>query len=169
MGKLDPKTVKEKLEKEKVCFVDVRSKDEFQSGHVPGAQCLPLDQLEAGNVQLPKDQMVILSCQSGRRSARAKEVLSKMGYENLVELEGGFSAWQNAGLPVNRVRKTIPVIRQVMITAGFLVATGVVLGASVHPNFLGLSLFVGAGLMFAGITGWCGMAFLLEKMPWNRV
>ncbi len=169
MEKLTPKVVKEKLEKEKICFVDVRSTDEFQSGHVPGAQCVPLDQLEKGNVPIPKDQLVILSCQSGNRSAKAKKLLSEMGFQNLVEMDGGFSAWQKAGFPVKRLKSSIPVIRQVMITAGFLVASGVLLGTFVHPGFYGLSLFVGAGLMFAGISGWCGMAFLLERMPWNRV
>jgi rhodanese-related sulfurtransferase len=168
MEKLHPTKVKEKMDKEKVCFVDVRSEDEFKSGHVPGAVCVPLDRFEAGETPVPKDQVVILSCQSGRRSARAKEILKSKGFENIIEMEGGFSAWQQSGFPIHRLRKTIPVIRQVMITAGFLVALGVTLSLLVHPNFVFLSLFVGAGLMFAGISGWCGMAFLLEKMPWNR-
>ena len=58
--------------------------------------------------------------------------------------------------------------RQVRIVAGFLTLGGVVLGALVHPGFYGLSAFVGAGLMFAGITDWCGMAMVLARMPWNR-
>jgi rhodanese-related sulfurtransferase len=168
MEKLLPSVVKEKMDKEKICFVDVRSEDEFKSGHVPGAICVPLDRFESGETPVPKDQVVILSCQSGRRSARAKEILKNKGFENIIEMDGGFSAWQQSGYPINRVRKAIPVIRQVMITAGFLVASGAVLSLVVNPNFIFLSLFVGGGLMFAGISGWCGMAFLLEKMPWNR-
>lgn len=170
MGKLTPNTVKQKLneEREKVCFVDVRSEDEFKSGHVPGATCVPLDRIECGSAELPRDKLVILSCQSGKRSARAHEVLKAKGYDNLVEMEGGFSAWAASGLPVNRFRSTIPVIRQVMLTAGFLVFTGGFLGIAVNPAFLAIPLFVGAGLMFAGATGWCGMAYLLERMPWNR-
>lgn len=168
MEKLSPTEVKEKLEKENICVVDVRGEDEFRSGHVPGAKCFPLDEIESGKAQLPRDQLLVLSCQSGRRSARAKELLLARGFTNVTELEGGFSAWAGSGLPVTRTRKAIPVMRQVMITAGFLVFFGAVLGIVVHPGFMALPLFVGAGLMFAGITGWCGMAFLLERMPWNR-
>lgn len=169
-AKLVPAAVKERLEtkKEKVCFVDVRSEDEFRSGHVPGAVCYPLDKIESGEVSVPKEGLVILGCQSGKRSARAREVLRARGYENLLELEGGFSAWAGAGLPVNRLTRAIPVMRQVMLVAGALVLSGTLLGIFVQPWFLAVPAFVGAGLSFAGATGWCGMAFLLERMPWNR-
>lgn len=170
MEKLSPTAVQEKLgrEKETVCIVDVRTEDEFKSGHVPGASCVPLDRIECGTAELPKDKLVILSCQSGRRSARARELLLARGYENLVEMEGGFSAWAAHGLPVNRLRAAMPVIRQVMLTAGSLVFAGSVLAWLVNPVFLAIPLFVGAGLTFAGATGWCGLAYLLELMPWNR-
>lgn len=59
-------------------------------------------------------------------------------------------------------------MRQVQITTGLLILTGVVLGWFVNPAFYALSAFVGAGLTFAGATGWCGMAMLLKAMPWNR-
>lgn len=170
MKKLSPTLVKEKLaaEREKVCFVDVRSEDEFKSGHVPGATCVPLDRIECGTAELPKDKLVILSCQAGKRSARAHELLLAKGYNNLVEMEGGFSAWAAAGLPVNRVRRAIPLMRQVLITAGLLVLIGSILGLTVNPYFFGIPLFVGSGLTFAGATGWCGLAYILERMPWNR-
>jgi rhodanese-related sulfurtransferase len=169
MTKLNPKAVKDKLEQGSICFVDVRSQDEFQSGHAAGAVCLPLETIEGGAAPVPRDRLVVLSCQSGMRSARAREILKAQGYENVAELEGGFAAWSAAGFPVNRSRRAIPVIRQVMITAGFLVFLGSMLGIVVSPAFLALPVFVGAGLMFAGITGFCGMAMILEKMPWNRV
>lgn len=169
-AKLVPTAVKERLdaEKEKVCFVDVRSEDEFRSGHVPGAVCFPLDKIESGQVSVPKDRLVILSCQSGKRSARARELLHARGYDNLLEMEGGFSAWAGAGLPVNRFTRAIPVMRQVLLVAGILVLSGTLLGVFVNPAFLAVPAFVGAGLAFAGATGWCGMAYLLERMPWNR-
>lgn len=170
MSKLSPSQVKEKLaaEREKVCFVDVRTEDEFKSGHVPGATCVPLDRIECGTTEIPKDKLVILSCQSGKRSARARELLQAKGYDNLVEMDGGFHAWTAHGLPVNRIRRSIPVIRQVMLTAGLFVFTGTVLGLAVNPAFLAIPIFMGAGLTFAGATGWCGLAYLLERMPWNR-
>lgn len=168
--KLKPSEVKQQLDtqKEKICFVDVRSEDEFRSGHVPGAVCYPLDKIERGEVGVPKDRLVVLSCQSGMRSAKARELLRARGYENIVEMEGGFSAWAGAGLPVNRLTRVIPVMRQVMLVAGMLVLSGTLLGVFVHPGFLAVPAFVGAGLSFAGATGWCGMAFLLQRMPWNR-
>lgn len=168
MKKLSPIEVKEMQEKESVCVVDVRSRDEFLSGHVPGASCFPLADIESGAAQLPTGQLIVLNCQAGARSARAREILNARGFTNVVELEGGFSAWASCGLPVSRVRKAIPVMRQVMITAGTLVLSGTLLGIFAHSGFLALPLFVGAGLAFAGITGWCGMAFILERMPWNR-
>jgi rhodanese-related sulfurtransferase len=157
-----------KTEKDSVCFVDVRSPSEFRGGHVPGAICLPLDQLEKDPSSLPRDKLVILGCQTGRRSTQAAQMLAARGFENLLELEGGFSAWAAAGLPVNRLSNTIPIFRQVLLTAGLLILLGTMLGITVHPGFLVIPLFMSAGLTFAGATGWCGLALLLEKMPWNR-
>ena len=170
MKNLSPNAVKEKLEfdKSSICFIDVRSEDEFRSGHVPGAICVPLDSIENSSAKIPADKLVILSCQSGKRSAKASELLRQRGYSNIVEMEGGYSAWSGSGLPVNRLRKSIPIIRQVMITAGSLVFCGSLLGIFFHNAFFAIPVFVGAGLIFAGISGWCGLAFLLEKMPWNR-
>ena len=170
MQKLTPEQTRQKLESEsaKVCFIDVRSRDEFGSGHVPGAVCVPLDELSANDSTIPKDKLVILSCQAGLRSAKAYQLLRQRGFENVAEMAGGFSAWSAAGFPVNRLRKTIPLMRQVLLTAGLLVFTGSVLALTVNPLFVLLPLFVGAGLSFAGATGWCGLAMLLERMPWNR-
>lgn len=84
-------------------------------------------------------------------------------------LEGGIDAWKKAGLPVAFDRKApIPTMRQVQIVAGSLVVLGTVLGATVAPAFYALSAFVGAGLVFAGVTGFCGMERVLALMPWNR-
>ena len=86
-----------------------------------------------------------------------------------MNVEGGTLAWDQAGLPVSRGRKVISLERQVRIAAGLLVLTGAVLALTVHPWWAGLSAFVGAGLMFAGITDTCGMALMLARMPWNQV
>jgi rhodanese-related sulfurtransferase len=84
-------------------------------------------------------------------------------------LEGGLDAWKKAGLPVSLDRsKPIDVMRQVQIVAGSLVLAGVLLGVLIAPGFYALSGFVGAGLLFAGVSGFCGMARLLALMPWNR-
>ena len=90
------------------------------------------------------------------------------GLDNLRVVEGGTQAWSAAGLPVQRGRKTISIERQVRIGAGLLVLTGVALGWFYHPGFFLLSAFVGAGLVFAGITDICGLAIFLAFAPWNR-
>jgi rhodanese-related sulfurtransferase len=90
------------------------------------------------------------------------------GYANLVNVEGGTLAWEQAGLPVVRGKEAISLERQVRIAAGSLVLLGTALGAFVHPAFLGLAAFVGAGLVFAGVTDSCGLGMLLARMPWNQ-
>jgi hypothetical protein len=87
----------------------------------------------------------------------------------VTSLSGGMSAWERAGLPVEReARAPWSLERQVRLSAGSLVLLGTVLGWLVHPAFFGLSAFVGAGLIFAAITDWCGMGLLLARAPWNR-
>jgi len=84
-------------------------------------------------------------------------------------IEGGLDAWRQAGFDVAKdTGQPLELMRQVQIAAGSLALLGVVLGFLVGPGFFGLSAFVGAGLMVAGITGWCGMATMLRHMPWNR-
>jgi hypothetical protein len=85
-----------------------------------------------------------------------------------VSVEGGTKACEHTDLPLVRGKKAISLERQVRIVAGSLVLIGVILGTWVHPYFYGLSGFVGAGLLFAGISDTCGMGMLLSKMPWNQ-
>jgi rhodanese-related sulfurtransferase len=153
-------------------LIDVRTPVEFAEVHVPQARNEPLDQFEPGALlasgQLSKEQPVYLLCRSGGRASKAAEKLTKAGLDNAVVVEGGTLAWIEAGLPVNRgTTKVMSLERQVRIAAGSLVLTGVLLALFVHPYFIGLSAFVGAGLVFAGITDWCGMGLLLAKLPWN--
>ena len=152
--------------------LDVRTPLEFAEVHVPQAHNLPLDQLDPqsllGSGQLSQGQPVYLLCRSGGRASKAAEKFNKVGCDDAVVVEGGTLAWIEAGLPVIRgVVKVISLERQVRIVAGSVVITGVLLAIFVHPYFIGLSAFVGCGLIFAGITDWCGMGLLLAKMPWN--
>ena len=103
-----------------------------------------------------------------RTQANAARLLSK-GFKDAYYLEGGLDAWKRAGLPVHANKKTpLELMRQVQITAGSLVLVGVLLGAFVHPAFFALSGAIGAGLVFAGASGWCGLAQVLRLAPWNR-
>jgi len=147
-------------------LIDIREAGEFAREHVSGALNVPRDTLAAA--RLPAGPL-IFSCRSGGRTgACAAEIASLAGPDAMI-MDGGLMAWQSAGLPVAIDRsQPIDIMRQVQIAAGLLILTGVLLSLLVAPAFLGLSAFVGAGLLFAGLSGWCGMARLLALMPWNR-
>jgi rhodanese-related sulfurtransferase len=153
-------------------LLDVRTPGEFASVHVPGAQLIPLDELDAaafGRERGTDATPVYVLCQSGGRARRAIEKLERAGVQGCVLVEGGTQAWLDAGLPVNRgTSRVLPLMRQVQVTVGFLSATGAGLALTVNPLFALLPLVIGCGLVFAGLTGICGLALLLAKMPWNK-
>lgn len=150
-------------------LVDVREPDEHARERIRGAKLVPLSRLPAPGV-CTEGKPVIFHCRSGSRTAAASEQLAEAAGGDAYILRGGITAWKAAGLPVLRdQRKPIEMMRQVQIAAGSLVLIGVGLGAAVDPGFYALSAFVGAGLVFAGATGTCGMARLLALAPWNRV
>ena len=154
-----------------VDLIDVRTPAEFREVHVSFARNLPLDQLDAvqiASAHAGASRPIYLICRSGGRGRQACEKFLAAGYSNIINGEGGTQAWEQAGLPVVRGEKTMSLERQVRIAAGSLVLIGAILGWFVHPAFIGLSAFVGAGLVFAGITDTCGMGMLLAKMPWNQ-
>lgn len=149
-------------------LIDVRSASEFAAGHLPGAVNIPLEQIELRTSDLAMDRPIVLVCQGGTRARMAEELLVGRGRE-LIVLEGGTKAWIDAGNPV--VRSTVArwaLERQVRLIAGLLVITGVLLGVLVSDWWLGLSAFVGCGLVFAGFTGLCPMGEALARLPWNR-
>jgi rhodanese-related sulfurtransferase len=150
-------------------LLDVRTPMEFDEVHPPQAQNLPLGDLLPGTMKLEKDEPVYLLCRTGNRATTAANKFAEAGFTQPVVVEGGTEAWVAANLPVIRgAKKAISLERQVRVVAGSLVLAGVLLGWFVHRGFFGLSAFVGAGLVFAGITDFCGMGLLLAKMPWNR-
>jgi rhodanese-related sulfurtransferase len=150
-------------------LIDVRTPSEFRSVHAKDAVNHPLESLDVEALPFEKGEPLHLICQSGGRSMKACQKLEAAGYESVVNVEGGTSAWQAAGLPVIEGKKAMSLERQVRIAAGSLVLVGVAVGYFVpHPAGYGLSAFVGAGLVFAGITDTCGMGMLIARMPWNR-
>lgn len=152
---------------------DVRTPAEFREVHAAYAKNAPLESLDpAALVQRcngTADHPIYVICRSGNRSSKACQALQSAGVDRVVNVEGGTAAWEQAGLPVVRGKRTISLERQVRIAAGTLVLVGSLLGYFVHPYFIGLSAFVGAGLAFAGITDTCGMGMMLARMPWNQV
>lgn len=151
-------------------ILDVRNPDEFTSCHLPGSINLPLDNIEKGLANhIPHDQTVYLVCQSGVRSERARKILEAQGYSNVICIEGGISECAKINGAVIKKSSQLPLMRQVQIAAGLLMLFGILLSHFLHPAFLFISIFVACGLIFAGISGFCGMAILLEKMPWNKI
>jgi rhodanese-related sulfurtransferase len=152
-------------------LLDVRTPGEFDTAHVPGARLIPLDDLDAAVFlkQHAPDKPIYVLCQSGGRARKAIEKFRRAGFENCVLVEGGTQAWMDAGLPLNRGKsKILPLMRQVQITVGAISAMGAVLALVVNPWFAVIPLATGCGLLFAGLTGFCGLALVLAKMSWNR-
>lgn len=149
-------------------LVDIRDADEHAREHIPGALHLPLPAVAPGQPELRGASAVVYHCRSGARTSANAEALKAAARCEAHMIEGGLEAWRRAGLPV-RVdrRQPLPLMRQVQIAAGSLILLGVALGYLVSPWLFLLSGFVGAGLAQAGVTGWCGMANLLQRMPWN--
>lgn len=150
-------------------LIDIRETDEHAREHVLGARLAPLSAIDAHDFDRDHDKIAIFHCKSGMRTQANAATLLARGFLKAFFLEGGLEGWKQAGFPVHANRKApLEIMRQVQIAAGSLIVLGVLLGALVHPTFFALSGFVGAGLVFAGASGWCGMATLLKAMPWNR-
>jgi rhodanese-related sulfurtransferase len=153
-------------------LLDVRTPAEFGEVHVAFANNIPLDRLDPISIKRLRGdshEPLYIVCHSGGRSRQACERLDAVGVANVVNVEGGTAACVKAGLPVVRGKKAVSLERQVRIAAGGLVLTGGLIGYFVHPAGFGLCVFVGAGLLFAGLTDTCGMAMVLARMPWNRL
>jgi rhodanese-related sulfurtransferase len=155
-----------------VQLLDVRTPGEFAAGHVPNARLIPLGDLdpaaflrETGVDGGP----VYVICQGGTRARKAMEKFQRAGFNRCVLVEGGTQGWIDAGLPVVRgASKTLPLMRQVQLAVGAISAAGAALALLVNYHFAIIPLITGCGLLFAGLTGICGLALLLAKLPWNR-
>jgi rhodanese-related sulfurtransferase len=153
-------------------LLDVRTPVEFREVHATPARNVPLDRLQPEQFLASRsgrrDKPIYVICRTGNRARQAAVKLLAAGVESVVNVEGGTQAWEQRGLPVIRGKKVISLERQVRIGAGSLVLVGAVLSWQVNPAWIGLSAFVGGGLIFSGVTDYCGMAMLLARMPWNR-
>ena len=155
----------------KIDLIDVRTPVEYREVHVGIARNVPLDRLDVAAIMRGRNgsasEPLYVICRSGSRGQQACEKFLAAGFPNVVNVEGGTLACVEAGLAVVRGKKAVSLERQVRIAAGMLVVLGAAL-SFVHPAFVGLSAFVGAGLVFAGITDTCGMGMILARMPWNQ-
>ena len=152
-------------------LVDIREANERAREKIPGAFHMPLSSLDDADFALHQGRPVIFHCKSGARTgANAPRLAAKLGgdWEAYV-VEGGLDAWKKAGLPVATDRsQPIELQRQVQIVAGSITFIGTMLGLFVAPVYFIIPAFIGAGLVFAGVSGFCGMARVLMLAPWNR-
>lgn len=166
---VSPKDAAQRIEAGQAVLIDVRDRDEFRREHITTARSHPLTDLTEQGLDVPAGQSVIFMCRSGNRTQVNCNRLAASVEGPAYVLEGGLQGWKSAGLPTALDRKQpLELMRQVQIAAGSLILLGAILGTLVNPAFWGLSAFVGAGLLFAGVSGFCGMARLLALAPWNR-
>jgi rhodanese-related sulfurtransferase len=154
-------------------LIDVRTPAEYETVHAVGARLSPLDRLDAAQVMATRngkaDSTLYVICKAGGRSAKACELFMEKGYQNVVSVTGGTDAWVAAGLPAEKGgRNVLPLDRQIQMTAGLICLTGVTLGAFVNPWWYLLCAMVACGLTMAGLTGFCPMAIVMARMPWNQ-
>ena len=172
MTKIKPTKLYEKIEQgseENSVIIDVRSEQEHSMSHIQGAQHIPLSDIEQSKNELEEYDKVYVHCNSGNKSGQACKRLKSIGLNNVVSVEGGLQEWEKLKLPTEgEVSHGISLTRQVMIAAGSLILIGFVGAYTISQWFLALSAFVGAGLLFAGVSGYCMMARILSNMPWNK-
>ena len=166
---LSPADLAGRLKSGRALLVDIREPDEYAREHIRGAVAAPLSTFEKAHLHLEPERDVIFMCRTGNRTGSNCDRLAGRIDGAAWVLDGGLDAWKAAGLPVVTDRSApLEMFRQVQIGAGSLILLGAALGLFVHPGFFALSALVGAGLLTAGITGFCGMAKVLAVAPWNR-
>lgn len=167
---VDAKTLKIWLDNNQAVLIDVREPAEYKAANIPGAKLIPLAQISKNNLPDFSGKKLVMQCHGGKRGGKACEkLLAEDPNLEIYNLEGGLSAWEQLGGEVKKSGKLfLPLDRQVQLTIGLGVLVGSLLGYFIDPLFFLLAGFFGAGLVFAGATGFCGLAILMAKMPWNR-
>lgn len=167
---VDAATARRWMESGDATIVDVREADERAAEWIEGSSFNPLSTFDpAPLLGAEGDRKLVFHCRSGRRSLDALGRYQAAGGRNAFSLAGGIGAWKRAAMPVRTGKAPpIPLMRQVQIAIGFMVLVGCALTALVNPWFLIMPAFFGAGLLFAGLSGTCGLAVVLSRMPWNR-
>ncbi|MEE9403459.1 MAG: rhodanese-like domain-containing protein [Algisphaera sp.] len=172
INSISPTDAQAQVENGETVLIDVREPFERSAAFIPGSHAAPLSSFDAAAIQnAHPNSRIVFQCKSGMRSADAAGRFAKAtGATEVWSLNGGIQAWKSAGLPVERsaAAPKLDVMRQVQVVIGLLVIAGVLLSRFVSPHFIWLAGAVGAGVLFAGLSGWCGMACLIGNMPWNR-
>ena len=169
MQQITPKELYDLLEKKKACLIDVREPAEHRAQKIEGAQSIPLRQVSSALLPSTSDP-IVMHCHSGKRSVEAcQKLLEESPDLDVYTLKGGITGWKQAGYATQKAHKQrLPLDQQTQLAAGMIGLSGVLMGAMIEPKFYWIAGFVCSGLIVAGLTGWCGMAKLLARMPWNQ-
>ena len=169
LNSVDPDKLHRWQLEEKAVLIDIREADEYAREHIPGSRLVPLSAFDAADFADSHDKIAVFHCGSGSRTAQAAPRILAQGFQEVYQLDGGLAAWKEQGYPTSvNPNMPIPIQRQVQIIAGSMILLGVLLAWLISPWFVLLSAFVGAGLLFAGVSGSCAMATLLGRLPYNR-
>jgi rhodanese-related sulfurtransferase len=174
MQNINAVEAKKLLDAQEAIIIDVRENEEYSAEHIQGALHVPLAEVAGKIESINTDKKIIFQCRSGGRGGKACEVAKNfIESENIFNLEGGITAWKAAGYKVESASSgkacSISIFRQVQIIVGALILIFIMLGISSSPIFLYFAVGFSAALFFAGLTGWCGLAMALQKMPWNKI
>jgi rhodanese-related sulfurtransferase len=166
---LTPQELKQLQSRESVALIDVRQPDEYAREHIPQAINIPQAAVTSGVLEALSADRVMLYCNTGNRSSDAREVVNRGGKSKAYNLAGGIERWCKGNGKVKGAQSVaLPLQRQVQIAVSLLVLVGIALGFFWRPELYLMSVVVSLGLLNAGLTGWCGMAKLLNKAPWNN-
>lgn len=167
---IDSKILKKWLENNEAIVVDVREPSEHEAEKISGSNLLPLAKVCKSSLPKYENKKIVLHCRSGKRSTSAcQKLIDEDSNLEIYNLEGGISAWITEGYEIKTSGKFfLPLDRQVQLTIGLGVFVGSILGYLLSPSFFLLSGFFGAGLIFSGLSGYCGLAIFMAKMPWNK-
>ena len=156
-------------------ILDVRTDGEYQAERVKGSIDIPLDFIEVregriGGLLSGKDVLII--CRTGIRAEVARKILaSHWGIRKLTVFPGGIVEYKKQfpkEIVVGHGISRLPIMRQVQVVSGGLIVAFSMMGFLIHTNFFLWAILIGAGLIFAGVTGFCGLATLLGRLPFNK-
>lgn len=172
MKSVSPHILKQWLDEGAATLIDVREAAEHASQHIEGARLVPLSRLDAKLCDAGDKKLVVHCYRGGRGSTACARLQEAMPECDIYNLEGGIQAWEAAGFPTSAASESgaatsLPLDRQVQLTIGLLLLVATALAWLVHPAFVFMAGAIGFGLSVAGLTGFCGLAMLIARMPWN--
>lgn len=172
VNNIDAKQLKEWLQSGEAVLVDVREPNEFNEWRIPHSRFMPLTNLDKNLPHLQGEtRKIVFQCLAGKRGEMAAEAaMAALPNADIYNLTGGIQAWDEAGFEIIRDaegQKGMPIMRQVLTAAGSLNILFSLIGFNSQFGTV-MTLLLGCGLLFAGVTGKCGMAAFLQKMPWNK-